>query len=79
MTKQRNQRVSYACEGVRGEAVYAFRKMLVSKGIKLGKDIDEGEYLSQLLEEAVVKAFGGAGEGSLRVYRHNYFESLEKK
>lgn len=64
--KQRDPRVTFSSEGVRGDAIYAFRAVLDEKGI------EEGEFLSQLFEQAVVELKGGAGPGYLAVLKNNY-------
>ncbi len=71
MAKQKDSRVTFTSEDVRGDAIYAFRQMLKSE------NLDEGEYLSKLFEDAVLKEHGGAGQGMLNVYKGQYRRSLE--
>jgi len=71
--KQRNPRTSYAVDGVRGETIYAFREAVRMRGVA-----DEGEFVSQLLEEAAMKLHGGAGPTELRVAKMRYFRELGK-
>ena len=72
--KQRNTRTTYSVEGVRGEAIYAFREAVRCRGLA-----DEGEFISQLIEEAASKLHGGAGTAELRAAKITYFEALDNE
>lgn len=71
MDKQRDKRQTFTCDGVRGDAIFAFRRMLDVK------EIEEGEYLSKLFEQAVLHEFGGAGEPNLNWFKKVYQDSLD--
>ncbi|GAB2695073.1 helix-hairpin-helix domain-containing protein [Aliiglaciecola aliphaticivorans] len=73
MTKQRDPRTTFTSEGLRGDAIYALRKALKHE------DIEEGEFLSQLFEKAVLDIHGGAGKLQLEFYKDDYQRLLDRE
>ena len=68
--EQKNPRVEFNSTGVRPDSIYALRWMLRVKGI------EEGEFLSQLFERAVIDAWGD-GECVLNLVKDAYLRELE--
>jgi len=71
-TEKPSRLITFTADNVRGEAAFAFRIAVEAHGL------DEGEFLSQLMEKAVVELHGNAGVGALAMFEGMYNEQHQK-
>ena len=68
--EQKNARVDFHSKGVRPESIFGLRWALDVKGI------EEGEFLSQLFDKAVVEIYNG-NEAMVEILHSEYLERLK--